>query len=102
MKISAVEITKQANVYFDGQVTSRSFVTQDGAKKSLGVILPGRYHFGTAAPEVMELIQGRCNVRLDGEEAWSAYQGGESFTVVGDSGFDIEVTELLDYLCHYG
>ncbi len=102
MKITAAELTKQANIYFDGQVTSRSFVTSEGENKSLGIILPGRFHFGTEAAEVMELIQGRCNVRLDGEEKWSSYQAGESFNVPGSSGFDIEVTELMDYLCHYG
>jgi purine/pyrimidine-nucleoside phosphorylase len=102
MKITVAELTQKANIYFDGQVTSRSFVTQEGESKSLGVILPGSFHFGTEAPEIMELIQGRCNVRLDGEEAWSSYQAGESFNVAGNSGFDIEVTELLDYLCHYG
>lgn len=37
-----------------------------------------------------------------GSEDWQEYAAGESFSVPGDSTFDIEVVELLDYVCHYG
>ena len=45
--IKNVELTKKANVYFDGKVTSRSFVDESGLKKSLGIMMPGEYTFGT-------------------------------------------------------
>ena len=45
--IKNVELTKKANVYFDGKVTSRSFVDENGVKKSLGIMMPGEYTFGT-------------------------------------------------------
>ena len=32
-----VELTKKANIYFDGKVTSRSFIDENGVKK-FGVI----------------------------------------------------------------
>lgn len=95
-------INKQANVYHDGKVTSRSIVTADGDNKTLGIMLPGSYNFGTGAPEVMEITAGRCRVRLQGENDWQEYAAGESFEVPGNSRFDIEVTELLDYVCHFG
>ena len=38
-----VTVLKKANVYFDGKVTSRTVLFGDGSKKTLGVMLPGRY-----------------------------------------------------------
>ena len=35
MTIKNVELTKKANVYFEGKVTSRSFVDENGVKKLL-------------------------------------------------------------------
>jgi uncharacterized protein YaiE (UPF0345 family) len=41
-------------------------------------------------------------VRLAGESAWKDYAGGTSFSVPGNSSFDIEVAEAVDYVCHFG
>jgi uncharacterized protein YaiE (UPF0345 family) len=101
MSFQNVEIKKQANVYFDGKVTSRLIKTADGQSKTLGVMLPGNYHFNTDTEELMELTQGACKVKLDGSDGWNSYKGGESFSVPANSGFDIEVSELLDYICHF-
>lgn len=97
-----VSLSKTGNVYFDGKCVSYTLHTEDGTRKSVGVILPAQLTFGTAAPEVMELQQGRCRVRMVGSDEWQEYAGGESFSVVGDSSFDIEVLEDLHYVCHYG
>jgi len=102
MSYKNVEIRKKANVYHDGKVTSRTIITGSGEMKTLGVMLPGLYRFSTEAPEVMELTQGKCRVKLAGADTWSEYAGGESFDVPGNSHFEIEVTELLDYICHFG
>ncbi|MEW5755566.1 MAG: pyrimidine/purine nucleoside phosphorylase [Pseudomonadota bacterium] len=101
MSFKNAEIIKKANIYHQGKVTSRSIVTAQGEKKTLGVMLPGSYNFKTGAPEIMELLQGRCRVKLAGQSAWKDYQGGERFDVPGNSSFDIEVTELVDYICHF-
>jgi len=42
-----VELLKKANVYFDGNVTSRTFIDSDGSKKSLGIMMVGEYVFST-------------------------------------------------------
>ena len=97
-----VTLDPQANVYFDGACVSHTFYLADGTRKSAGVIFPASLNFGTAAPEVMELNAGACRIRLAGSEEWQAYGAGESFSVPGDSSFDIEVTETLGYVCHYG
>ena len=102
MSYKNVEIRKKANVYHDGKVTSRTIITGNGEMKTLGVMLPGLYRFSTEAPEIMELTQGKCRVKLAGADTWSEYAGGESFDVPGNSHFEIEVTELLDYICHFG
>lgn len=97
-----VAVTKQANVYFDGKCVSHSITLADGSKKSVGVILPSKLVFNTAAPEVMETVAGSCRVRLAGESEWKTYGAGESFAVPGNSSFDIEVAnEPYHYVCHF-
>ena len=97
-----VTLDPQANIYFDGRCVSHTFFLADGTRKSAGVILPASLTFGTAAPEVMELTAGRCRIRRAGSDEWTEYVAGESFSVPGDSSFDIEVSETLGYVCHYG
>lgn len=101
MNYKNCEIKKKANVYDGGKVTSRSITTADGESKTLGIMLPGSYHFNTGAAEIMELIDGLCRVRLADSKEWENYTTGDSFNVPANSSFDIEVTELLDYICHF-
>ena len=60
-----VEVVSKANVYFDGKVVSHTLRFADGTKKTIGLIYPGEYHFGTDAPERMDIVAGDCNVTLD-------------------------------------
>ena len=96
-----VSVVKQANVYFDGKCVSHTVLFPDSTRKTLGIIFPAMLNFKTAAPEVMEINSGKCRVRLQGEDDWQTYSAGESFNVPGDSSFDIEVLEMLDYVCHF-
>jgi purine/pyrimidine-nucleoside phosphorylase len=98
----AATISTRANVYFDGKCVSHSIELADGTKKSVGVILPSTLKFSTGAPEVMQVVDGACRIRLAGGEAWSAFGPGQSFSVPGQSSFDIEVTQTLHYVCHFG
>lgn len=100
MSYDNVTLNPVANVYFDGKCVSHTFYLADGTRKSAGVILPSSLTFSTAAPEVMDILSGHCTVTLDG--ATDTYSGGESFSVPGNSSFDIEVTETVSYVCHYG
>ena len=97
-----VSVAKRANVYFDGKCVSHSITLADGTSKSVGVILPSRLLFNTAAPEVMELLEGKCRITLAGSNEAISYEGGQSFNVPADSSFQIEVLETLHYVCHYG
>ncbi len=97
-----VSVVKRANLYFDGKCVSHTVLFPDGVKKTLGVIFPSSLTFNTGAPEVMELNAGRCRIRLKGESRWRSYGAGESFSVPGNSSFEIETLETLDYVCHFG
>lgn len=97
-----VSVIKQANVYFDGKCVSHTIILADGTKKSVGVILPAKLVFNTGAPEIMEGIAGTCRVKLAGSDEVKEYKAGESFSVPGNSSFEIEVTEAYHYVCHFG
>ncbi len=101
MTFKNVEVKKKASVYHDGRVTSRTVTTLTGQRKTLGIMLPGRYRFTPDEPERMDVTQGRCRVRIAGGSA-SEYIAGASFTVPPKKEYEIEVLELLDYVCHFG
>ena len=101
-QFSAVTVATKANVYFDGKVVSHTLLFADGAKKTLGLIYPGTYHFDTGAPERMELVAGACRVTLDSETTARDHTAGESFDVPGKSGFTIAVAAgLCEYICSF-
>lgn len=92
----------KANVYFDGRVVSHSILFADGSKKTLGLIYPGKYHFGTAKAERMEIVAGTCSVVLDGSTASHEYGAGTHFDVAANSGFNIEVSSgICEYICSF-
>lgn len=92
-------IGKEANVYFDGKVTSRDVETADGQTKTLGIMLPGEYTFETDAEEEIEIVAGELTVTVDVEE--ESYEAGDVFTVPPDTEFDLVVDTVVDYCCTY-
>ncbi|KPK56420.1 MAG: hypothetical protein AMS22_01135 [Thiotrichales bacterium SG8_50] len=101
MEFTNATIRHKANVYHEGRVTSRTVVTAEGEMKTLGVMLPGTYRFSTQAAETVDILQGHCRVKQATEQAWIPYQAGDRFSVPADSQFEIEVDDLIDYVCHY-
>lgn len=96
-----VSVVKKANIYFDGKCVSHTVLFADGTKKTIGVIFPSQLIFNTGLPEIMEINAGMCKVKLAGESDWKTYQAGEQFSVPGNSSFDIETVDTLDYVCHF-
>ncbi|MFO7568237.1 MAG: pyrimidine/purine nucleoside phosphorylase [Smithellaceae bacterium] len=96
-----VTITKKANVYFDGKVTSRTIIFPDGSKKTLGIMAPGDYEFGTAEKEIMEILAGNLDVLLPGHTQWLSISAGETFEVPAQAKFKLKVKSLADYCCSY-
>lgn len=96
-----VTVVKKANIYFDGQVTSRTIQFADGTEKTLGLMLPGEYTFSTAAKELMEIMAGDLEVLLPETEKWQVIKAGESFEVPANEKFDIKIKTPTDYCCSY-
>ena len=96
-----VTVIREANVYFDGKVTSRAVIFEDGTKKTLGVMQAGDYEFATDAKEIMEMLGGEMVVLLPGTDQWQTFKAGESFEVPAHSSFKLKVAELADYCCSY-
>lgn len=102
-EFSNVTVVAKANVYFDGKVVSHTLRLPDGTTKTIGIIYPGEYHFGTDAPERMDIVAGYCNVTLDGSSEACDYGSGSSFDVPGKSGFTIRVASgIAEYVCSFG
>ena len=97
-----VTVIKKANVYSDGKVTSRTVLFADGSKKTLGIMLPGEYTFGTDTKELMEILSGELMVLLPGEPVWKVMRGGESFEVPANAKFSLKIATVTDYCCSYG
>ena len=94
-------IIKKANLYFDGQVTSRTVIEADGSRKTLGIMMPGTYTFGTDLAEHMEILAGHVEVEFPDDSNKETIKGGEYFEVPANSSFDIKVLEVTDYCCTY-
>lgn len=97
-----VTAVTKANVYFGGKVVSHSLLFPDKTKKTLGLIYPGRYHFGTDLAERMEIVAGVCTVQLDGQSGQTSHAAGQVFDVPAKSGFNIEVQDgICEYICSF-
>lgn len=102
MEFPNVTATAKANVYFDGRVVSHTILSQDGSKRTLGLIYPGTYHFGTDAAELMQIVDGSCSVTLDGTDTCAAHGPGAEFHVPAKSGFTISVDSgICQYVCSF-
>lgn len=101
-EFAGVTAVAKANVYFEGKVVSHSLLFPDGSKKTLGLIYPGKFHFGTDKAERMEIVAGQCAVKLDGQSAVNTWAAGQAFEVPAKSGFDIAVeTGICQYICSF-
>lgn len=96
-----VTIRTHANIYFEGKVTSRTILFADGSKKTLGIMMPGDYEFGTEAAEIMEILAGELEVLLPGKNEWTVYKAGTAFNVPANSSFKLKVLTVVDYCCSY-
>ena len=96
-----VEITKEANIYFDGKVTSRKVIFSDGIVKTLGIMMPGSFEFATEQHELMEITAGEMDVLLPRKTEWQKIKTGQSFEVEANSSFKLQVKSLVDYCCSY-
>lgn len=96
-----VTVVKKANIYFEGKVTSRAVLFADGTKKTLGIMMPGEYEFGTDCTEIMEILSGDLKVQLPDQSEWIHIQGEGEFIVPANKKFKLQVAAVTDYVCSY-
>ena len=96
-----VTVDKSANIYFDGKVISRNIFFKDGSKKTLGIMLVGKYEFNTKSRELMEIISGKLKLKIKGDDNWKIIAEGMDFIVPKNSSFKLEVINLVNYTCSY-
>jgi purine/pyrimidine-nucleoside phosphorylase len=96
-----VSVVKKANLYFGGKVSSRTILFPDGSRKTLGIMMPGDYEFGTDSHETMEILAGKLDVLLPEASDWKAFEAGMVFEVKAQARFKLKVHETTDYCCSY-
>ncbi|MDO4555486.1 MAG: pyrimidine/purine nucleoside phosphorylase [Lachnospiraceae bacterium] len=99
--VDGLQVARKANVYFDGKVTSRSCLKEDGSRLTFGIILPGSYSFGVGEKEIVQIISGECQVLLPNEQEWKTVKQEESFVVGPDCEYQIRSYEVTEYQCDY-
>ena len=90
----------KTNEYFNGQVKSIAFNTQEGTA-TVGVMAPGDYVFATSTVEFMTITSGLMSVLLPGDSEWRDYREFETFRVENDVKFQVKVAEDTSYRCLY-
>lgn len=100
-KLDNISMIKEANVYFEGKVTSRTIFLSNGEKQTLGIMMPGEYTFDTQEAEIMDMMSGELEIRLPGESEFKKLNTPEAFNVPANSKFDLKIKTVTDYCCSY-
>ncbi|MDF3821559.1 pyrimidine/purine nucleoside phosphorylase [Leptospira sp. 96542] len=100
-RFESVTVLKPANIYYDGKVTSRTVIFPSGEKKTLGIMMPGEYEFGTDQKEIMEILSGKLTIQLPGDDKWIEIDGVYQFEVQANSKFKLKIQTVTDYCCSY-
>ena len=87
------------NSYFDGNVQSLGINTDEGYA-TVGVIVPGKYTFGTEKHEKMVITVGALQVRVPGQTEQTV-SAGSYFEVPAGVSFEVECTADVSYICYY-
>lgn len=87
------------NIYFEGRVQSLGF-ERNGLRSTVGVMVPGDFHFKTDAAERMTITSGLLRAKLPNSE-WQNFPAGTSFEVAADTRFDVQALGPVAYLCEF-
>jgi purine/pyrimidine-nucleoside phosphorylase len=101
MQFDGVSVSKKANVYFDGKCVSHTVTLAGGVRKSVGVILPSTLRFDLSTKEVMEVVEGKAYVSINGQVE-QTFAAGQSWTVEAGGYFVIRAEQPVHYVCHFG
>jgi len=101
MQFDQVSVGKKANVFFDGKCVSHTVTLADGTRKSVGVILPSTLRFDLNTKEIMEVVDGRAFVVINGGPELT-FTTGQTWEVEAGGYFEIRVDAPFHYVCHFG
>ena len=101
MEFKNVTVDKNSNVYFDGNVTSRNIILEDGSIKTLGLMLIGEYEFNTSKKEIMDITTGELEVLIANTSEWILIKDNNSFEIPANSSFKVKVHMITNYCCSY-
>ena len=97
-----VSLVTKANVYFDGRITSRTFYTKDGERKTLGIVMPGEYTIEVGDEERIDVTGGLLEVQtVEDKGGWRKVGPGETVTVPAKTTFTMRTYVVSDYACSY-
>ena len=74
-----VAITRKANIYFNGGVSSQTITIESGKTKTLDMMRPGEYQFSTDKKEIMEIQLGEADALLPDKTERQRFVSGDSF-----------------------
>ncbi|QDF28387.1 pyrimidine/purine nucleoside phosphorylase [Halarcobacter anaerophilus] len=100
MEFNNVSIAKEANILYDGNITSRTITFEDGTKKTLGIMLPGEYELNTVNKSTIDINSGAVEVMLPAED-WVQYVAPASIKIAQNSKYKLRVSSLVDYCCSF-
>ena len=97
--LDKVTVRKEANIYYDGRVSSRELLEEDGSRKTLGLVVAGEYEFSTDGKEVLEILSGEgCIIYNENEHP---YMEGDIFSIPPKTNFIFKANKVTDYYCSY-
>lgn len=91
----------KTNEYFDGKVMSIAFQSETHPA-TVGVMAAGDYVFNTVDKERMTVVSGSMIIKLKDSTTSQTIKAGESFDIVANSSFDVNIPVETAYLCLYG
>jgi len=100
MDFKNITIAKEANILYDGNITSRGITFEDGSKKTLGIMLPGEYELNTVNKATIDINSGVVEVMLPAED-WVEYVAPATFKIAQNCKYKLKVTSLVDYCCSF-
>lgn len=100
MQFEHVAIGKKANVQADGKCVSYTLTFSDRTVKTIGVIMPGGVTFAADTDETVEIVHGKCRIRIGPDGDWHAFNGGQRFHVSAQTRFEVDAQEPVHYVTH--
>lgn len=99
--IESTEVKILANIYYDGNVQSRTVRYTDGTIHTLGVYLPGEFTFHSEGPEVVKITSGCVDVFFPMDKKWRKIESGQTYEVPADTRFIVRCKEITEYICDF-